>query len=293
MVEGRIIKGIAGFYYVKTGDGIVYECKARGKFRKEKLKPLVGDYVEMEVIDERERTGNVDHVLPRLNALIRPAVANVDMALVIFAVKKPNPNLNLLDRFLVMMEKHGIETTVCFNKTDLAEDEEIALLRDTYVSCGYRVLCICAERQEGRDALWQVLQGKTTAVAGPSGVGKSTLINSFLPEKEMETGAISEKIDRGKHTTRHSQLIELDDQSYIVDTPGFSSLFIEDFEYEELKEYYPEFQTPAQSCRFVGCMHLREPGCGVKEALSEGKISPLRYENYVTLAEELRDRKKY
>lgn len=293
MKNGRIIKGIAGFYYVKTRDSNVYECKAKGIFRKDNLKPLVGDMVEIEIIDETEKTGNIEKILPRFNTLIRPAVANIDMALVIFAIKKPNPNLNLLDRFLITMEEQEVETIICFNKTDLADSEELDILQEAYSSCGYKVLCISAEKREGTDKVLELLNGKTTTVAGPSGVGKSTLINSLLNSKEMETGEISEKIDRGKHTTRHSQLLEVNDNTYIVDTPGFSSLFIEDFEYDELKNYYSEFVKYENNCRFAGCLHLKEPDCAVKEALAKGKISRVRYDNYVILAEELKNKKKY
>lgn len=291
MLQGKIIKGIAGFYYVITDNNIVYECKAKGSFRKDKMKPLVGDNVEIDVISENDKTGNIVEILPRLNSLIRPAVANVDMALVIFAVKKPNPNLNLLDRFLVTMEKQEIETVICFNKADLAEEEELQYLYDCYKNCGYEVICFSAKEGTGIDEIKALLKNKTTTVAGPSGVGKSTFINSLLPEDEMQTGAISEKIDRGKHTTRHSQLIAVDDNTFIMDTPGFSSLFIEELEYDELKNYYPEFVKYENDCRFGGCLHLKEPDCAVKKALSDGYISEIRYENYEMLVEELKNKK--
>lgn len=292
-MTGRIMKGIAGFYYVISDDGSIYECKAKGIFRKDKLKPLVGDYVEMSVLDEGQKLGNIDRILPRTNDLIRPNVANVDQALIIFAITKPKPNLNLLDRFLVMMEKQQIETVICFNKQDIATNEEQELLKEGYGKCGYDVRFLSAMEQKGIEELRDVLKGRTTVVAGPSGVGKSSIINLLQPEAEMETGRISEKIDRGKHTTRHSELICVEKDSYIVDTPGFSSLFIEEFHKEELKEYYREFRQFEPQCRFQGCMHIHEPVCGVKAALDEGKISSLRYENYVTLYEELKLKKKY
>ncbi len=293
MVKGKIIKGIAGFYYVKTDCFDVYECKAKGIFRKDNLKPLVGDLVEIDIIDGVKKTGNIIKISPRFNALLRPAVANIDIAVVIFAVKKPCPNLNLLDRFLVMMEKQKIDTVICFNKIDLSKLDEMAVLEDAYNSSGYKVLSISAKEKVGIDNLRSVIAGKTAVVAGPSGVGKSTLINSLLPNDEMKTGEISEKIDRGKHTTRHSQLLSIDDNTYIVDTPGFSSLFIEEFEYEDLKDYYPEFVKYEDECRFAGCMHLKEPDCAVKDALLKGKISQVRYDNYLVLTEELRKKKKY
>ncbi len=292
-MTGRIMKGIAGFYYVISDDGSIYECKAKGIFRKDKMKPLVGDYVDVSVLDETERLGNIDCILPRKNALIRPNVANVDQALIIFAITKPKPNLNLLDRFLIMMEKQQIETVICFNKQDIASEAEQELLREGYGSCGYDVRFLSAMQQTGVDELRAILKGRTTVVAGPSGVGKSSIINLLQPEAAMETGNISEKIDRGKHTTRHSELICVEKDSYIVDTPGFSSLFIEEFHKEDLRDYYREFGEYESKCRFQGCMHIHEPVCGVKNALKEGKISTLRYENYVTLYEELRTKKKY
>lgn len=192
-----------------------------------------------------------------------------------------------------MMEKQQVETVICFNKKDIASAQEQEILREGYGSCGYDVRFLSAAKREGIDELRSVLKGRTTVVAGPSGVGKSSIINLLQPSADMETGSISEKIDRGKHTTRHSELICVEKDSYIVDTPGFSSLFIEEFEKEELKDYYREFAQYEPDCRFQGCMHIHEPVCGVKDALKNGKISRLRYDNYVTLYEELKLKKKY
>lgn len=292
-MQGKIIKGIGGFYYVHAEDGMIYECKARGIFRRENIKPLVGDLVEMEVLDEAERAGNISRILPRKSKLIRPAVANIDQALVVFAVVKPEPNFNLLDRFLIMMEQQELPCIVCFNKSDIASEEERLKLQRAYETCGYRVLFISVREKEGLEEVRALLRGKTTALAGPSGVGKSSLINYLHPQAAMETGAISRKIDRGKHTTRHSELFVLDRESYIMDTPGFSSLQLFDMEKEDLKDFYPEFRAYEEGCRFRGCMHMKEPGCGVKEALQEGKISDVRYRNYTVLYEELKERKRY
>lgn len=293
MKEGKIVKGIAGFYYVFVVGSGIYECKAKGAFRKQKIKPLVGDNVRMEVISEEKMTGNVMEILPRKNALIRPAVANIDQALVIFAAASPKPNLNLLDRFLLTMEYQNVPTVICFNKKDLADENQIALLRDAYQNSGYQMLFISAGEGEGMQELLRLLHGKTTTVAGPSGVGKSTTINQISPDVQMETGEISEKIQRGKHTTRHAQLIRLSDETYIFDTPGFSSLAVDMFEKETLKDYYPEFVRYEDQCRFGGCMHVNEPDCAVKQALAEGKISKSRYENYLQIYEEIKDKKKY
>lgn len=292
-MQGKIIKGIAGFYYVHVEGTGIFECKAKGIFRKEKIKPLVGDDVEMELLDSEEKTGNVVRILPRKNELIRPLVANVDQALVIFAADKPKPNFNLLDRFLIMMEQKKVETIICFNKRDLVEKDELDKLRAIYEPCGYHVLTVSAEKQEGIKDLRRILEHKTTTVAGPSGVGKSSLINLLSPEADMETGTLSEKIDRGKHTTRHSQLLYIDEETYIMDTPGFSSLYLRDIDYEELKLYFREFKIYEPFCRFQGCSHIHEPDCGVKTALADGKISPVRYENYLMLYEDLKKIKKY
>lgn len=291
-MQGKIIKGIAGFYYVQTTEGL-YECKAKGIFRKEKIKPLVGDDVEISVTDEDKKTGNVDQILPRKNTLIRPAVANIDQVLVIFAAASPKPNLNLLDRFLVSMEKQGVPAVICFNKQDMVEEEEQHRLRHIYENSGCRVLFTCAEKNQGIRQVRELLNGKTTAVAGPSGVGKSTMVNLLAPEAQMETGEISKKIGRGKHTTRHSEILLVGERTYICDTPGFTSLAVWDMEKEELKDYFREFGEYEGQCRFQGCTHTHEPGCRVKEALDEGKISRQRYDNYLEMYTELKEKRRY
>ncbi len=292
-MKGKIIKGIAGFYYVHVESYGVYECKAKGIFRKNHTKPLVGDDVEVDILDEAEMLGNIREILPRKSALIRPAVANVDQALIIFAIVKPNPNFNLLDRFLIRMERQNLPTIICFNKQDIATLEEKEALRKAYETCGYQVLFISALEQEGLEQVKELLTGKTTTVAGPSGVGKSSLINQLAPKAQMETGDISRKIERGKHTTRHSEIIALGENTYIVDTPGFTSLDISEITKEKLGTYYPEFVQYEPYCKFSGCAHISEPSCGVKDAVAEGKISQVRYDNYKVLYQELKEIKRY
>ncbi len=291
-MQGKIIKGIAGFYDVAV-EGTIYRCRAKGIFRNQKVKPLVGDWVEIEILDEKDREGNLTEILPRMNELIRPAVANVDQAIVVFAAKNPKPNYNLLDRFLMTMEKQGIPVIVCFNKKDLAKEKELAQLEGIYEQCGHQVVFISAKEGNGIHEIRDLIRGKTTVLAGPSGVGKSSLMNQLNPDANMEVGAVSRKIQRGRHTTRHSELIMIERGTFVLDTPGFSSLFIDRFEEDEVKDYFQEFAPYESQCRFQGCSHTHEPDCGVKKALEEGRISRIRYENYVNIYQELKEKRKW
>lgn len=292
-MRGKIIKGIAGFYYVFAENDRVYECKARGIFRKDHQKPLVGDNVILDVLDDAEGKGNITELLDRKSSLIRPAVANADQALVIFAAEDPKPNLMLMDKFLVMMEQQDLPVTICFNKADLAADEDLKKLKETYEISGYRVILTSMKTGDGSDALDDVLKNKITVVAGPSGVGKSSITNHVQSGIEMETGEISKKLGRGRHTTRHSQIIPVDQNTFIVDTPGFSSLYVENIEKEDLRLYFPEFLKYEGKCRFQGCVHIHEPDCAVKSALQQGYLSDLRYNNYVALYEEIKSKRRY
>lgn len=292
-MTGKIIKGIAGFYYVHDGHSKTYACKAKGIFRNRNIKPLVGDDVEFTVLDEADSEGNIDAILPRRNALVRPAVSNVDQALVVFSITHPEPNLNLLDRFLVMMLSQEVPVTICFNKIDLNGEEAMQRYRNIYETAGYPVFFTSTYEQTGIEEIRSLLRGKTTVLAGPSGVGKSSLTNLIQPEARMETGGISEKISRGKHTTRHAELFYVETGTYMMDTPGFSSMFIADMEENRLKDYFPEFAEYEEACRFLGCVHIGEPVCGVKAAVRDGKISESRYENYKLLYQELKDKRRY
>ena len=292
-MTGKIIKGIGGFYYVVCENDITYECKAKGVFRNRKIKPLVGDNVEIEILDEEKNLGNIEDILPRFNWLNRPAVANVDQTVIIFAVSAPAPNFNLLDRFLINMEQHEVPTVICFNKVDLEGFRQSEDICRSYTKSGYEVLFISAESGYGIDVLEAVIKGKTTVFAGPSGVGKSSTLNSLFPDAYVQTGGLSEKIQRGKHTTRHSELMFVDDDTYIMDTPGFSSLYTEGIEAEDLKLYFPEIAAYTGTCKFNMCNHISEPGCLVKKAVSDGRISKMRYDDYVMIYNELKEKRKW
>lgn len=292
-MQGKIIRGVGGFYYVHISKLGILECKAKGVFRNRKIKPLVGDDVEVEVLDEENRLGNITDIMPRHSELVRPAVANVDQAVVIFAVSYPKPNFNLLDRFLLMMEWQDVPVRICFNKMDTADEDFVRELKDIYQGSGAEVFFTSTYSKEGLDLLHDHLIHKTTVLAGPSGVGKSSVMNAIFPEAEMEIGEISTKIKRGKHTTRHSELFSLSEHTYVMDTPGFTSLSLPDIDKEQLGNYYAEFEPYIGHCRFQGCAHVNEPDCAVKDALGQGKISENRYKNYTSFYEELRQRKRY
>ena len=285
MLEGIITKGIGGFYYVKVGK-ITYECRARGLFRKQNIKPQVGDRVLIRA-DEHDKTGYVEEIFDRTTELIRPAVSNVNQAIIVFAIRNPDPNLWLLDRFLLLASSQNLDVVICLNKIDIASQEEIDEIYDIYDNIGYKIINTSAEDDKGIDDLKEILKDKITVFAGPSGVGKSTLLNAVQPNLGLETGDISRKTSRGKHTTRHSELIELDLGGFVLDTPGFSSLDLTFLTDDELEEHFPEIHKAGQGCRFKGCKHLKEPGCKVKEGVEDGSISKSRYDNYVMFLEEL------
>ncbi|EJT5929910.1 ribosome small subunit-dependent GTPase A [Clostridium perfringens] len=285
-MEGIIIKGIGGFYYIKTDEGII-ECKARGKFRYNSLKPMVGDRVTIKVENGK---GVIEDIHERSSELIRPAVANVTQAFVVFAIKNPDINLDLLNRFLTLCEYNDIHAVVCLNKEDLCTEEEKENLKELINDIGYEVLFINAKEGKGFDALKERLEHNITVLCGPSGAGKSTLLNSFIDREHMETGSVSEKIGRGKHTTRHSELIDVDN-GYLVDTPGFTTLDVTFIDRDSLKYCFPEFNDYNNLCKFNGCNHYKEPKCAVKEAVEEGKINKLRYEFYIKTLEEIINRR--
>ena len=294
-MQGKIVKGIAGFYYVYGEDGTLYECKARGIFRSRGITPLVGDNVDISVTDIEAHEGSIEDILPRSNSLIRPALANVDRALIFFARNDPKPDMGLIDRLLITMEKTGIDSLIVFNKSDLEYDsaQDLVSEREGFEQAGYPVYEVCVRTGDGIDELRQALIGHTTAIAGPSGAGKSSFINRICPDADMKTGVISDKLGRGRHTTRHAEILVITAGSFIVDTPGFTSYSIDDMLPEELGDMYPEFAEFASGCRFSGCSHTHEPGCRVAEAAQAGEISILRYNRYKRFYEELKRVRRY
>lgn len=293
-MTGKIIRAVAGFYFVYCyEDSIEYKCRARGLFRRDKFKPLVGDDCTFSLTQTEEVEGCVSEISKRRNYLIRPPVANVDQALVVFALADPDPNLSLLDRFLIRMQRSSVPTVICFNKTDLVCGEQTEELARIYEACGSRILTASILNEEGLGEIRSVMKGKTTVLAGPSGVGKSSLTNRLCPDAEMEVQEVSRQTRRGKQTTRHAQLFAAGDHTFFLDTPGFSSLYLEDLRPEEVRHFFPEFESFEPSCRFRECMHLSEPDCGVKRAVEDGLVSRARYESYVRLVQELKEVKRY
>lgn len=292
-INGTIIKGVGGFYYVHDGAGRIYECRAKGIFRNRNIRPLVGDRVVIQPLDEKKRQGSLTEICPRTSQLLRPAAANIDQALILFAAAAPKPNLDLLDRLLISMEIRKIPCIICFGKMDLADGRTEKRLREAYGGTGWPLLFISVYENRGLDEVRSLLYGKTTALAGPSGVGKSSLLNRLIPDADMETGEVSEKIQRGRHTTRHSQLFYMKENTFLMDAPGFSSLEIREISCEQLKDYYPEFRKYKGQCRFPGCVHINEPDCMVKQAAEAGTVSGRRYASYRFLYEELKSVRKW
>ena len=281
-MTGKIIKGIGGFYYVEA-EGKLYSCKAKGIFRNENIKPLIGDEVRISVIDGEKLEGSVDDILPRRNQLIRPALANIDMIIIVQAYAKPAPQLYLLDRYLVSVDSLDIPIGIIFNKADLGQKNYEGI----YSSAGYKVFSTSVKTGEGMDELRRFIDGKCIAFAGPSGVGKSSITNYLCPQASMETGVISRKIERGKHTTRHSELFRLGGNTFICDTPGFTSVMFEDIPSDRLRFYMADIAGYEGKCRFNGCLHLAEPECAVKEATASGELAGSRYEAYKKIYEEI------
>ncbi len=299
--KGLIVKGIAGFYYVKSGDE-VYRCKARGVFKQRSIKPAVGDDVEFEIIPDNDDS-LITKLLPRRNSFIRPFIANVDCFAVVVAAASPAPILSVIDRFMVMAEKNGTEAILCINKCDLANEntesarkarENIDMLRRIYEPI-YPVLLLEPASTANLDEFRRMTSGSRVALAGPSGVGKSTILNRLLPHAQAETGEISTKSDRGRHTTRHAELFTIDEEhgTMIFDTPGFTSFDIMEADEDELQHFYPEMREFIGGCRYHNCKHLSEPECSVRQAVEDGRIAKERYESYQSQMAEIHKAKQY
>lgn len=290
MAEGKIIKALSGFYYVLS-DGEITQCRGRGVFRKNKVTPLVGDYVEFQADNETE--GYIMKVFERKNELVRPPIANVDQAILVFSAREPDFSTTLLDRFLVLVESKDIAPLICITKMDLLQQDEIREIEEYaehYRSFGYEVVVTSSKTEQGIEELSPYMRDKTSVFAGQSGVGKSTLLNVIKPELDLKTAMISSHLGRGKHTTRHVELIHIDD-GLVADTPGFSSLEFTDIEVEELPQCFPEMVEASEQCKFRGCLHINEPKCAVKNAVDTGDIPSYRYDHYLTFHQEIKDRK--
>lgn len=286
-MKGLITKGINGFYYIKVEDSII-ECKARGKIRATNKIPMVGDEVEIEVVNGK---GSIEKIYERRNQLLRPSVSNVTQAFVVFSIKNPEINVELLNKFLVLCEYNRINIVIIFNKIDLIanyeENEAVKMVKDA----GYEVFFITLNDENGMAEIRKKLEGNVSVFCGPSGVGKSTLLNSLAGVTLMETGVISERLKRGKHTTRHCELIEYNG-GFIVDTPGFTSLESDFLEADELKDYIIEFDKYQGKCKYTGCAHHKEPNCAIKNAVDNGEINKKRYDFYIKQFEELKNRRR-
>lgn len=289
-MTGIIVKALSGFYYVAQGEA-VYECKARGSFRKDGISPLVGDRVEFEKISDS--TGIVDKILPRKNSVSRPPVANIDKLFIVSAFSSPEPNTSVIDKMTVIAEYNGIEPIIVFNKCDMGSFEKWERI---YKNSGFKTLVVSASANEGINELISELKDCVSAFTGNSGVGKSSLLNCLLGEEIIPTGSISEKLGRGRHTTRHTQLYPLSFGGFVADTPGFSSLELDYKDYalkEKLPELFRDFEDYIYDCRFSSCSHTKENGCAVLQAVKDGKIEPTRHESYLMLFEEMKELKPW
>lgn len=288
--EGTIIKGYSGFYYVSY-EGNLYECSLRGKNRQKKVKFLPGDKVLFRIgtgVDDNTRGGAIEELLPRKNELIRPTVANLDQLVILSACSDPIPDLRFIDRLTVFAQWNGVTPVLCFNKVDLVNADTKKKLEDIYRPTGFPVIFCSTVTGEGVEAVKILLNGKFSVLAGNSGVGKSSLMNAVGTDWHLETGKVSEKLGRGRHTTRHVELFQLNANTLIADTPGFSTLTVpENIKREELSRLFPEFLSRLSDCRFATCMHKNEPDCAVKVALTQGEVAQSRYENYLIFLEEV------
>ncbi|HEX2927982.1 MAG TPA: ribosome small subunit-dependent GTPase A [Ruminiclostridium sp.] len=293
MPIGIILKGIGGFYYVKEeNNNTIFECKPRGIFRKDSITPLPGDKVEFSIIDYEEKLGSVDKIYPRFSELVRPAIANIDQMIIVIAVKAPETDFMLLDKLLITAEIKKLKAIICINKIDL-ENSIAKNIWNIYSSAGYDCIELSSVLNVGYENLHDKLNNHISVLAGQSGVGKSTILNHIMDSWVMRTGKVSNKIERGKHTTRHAEILELESGGYIADTPGFSSFELADIQYMELENCYPEFRQLLNKCKFTSCSHITEPECRIREAVEQGKIDVGRFQRYTQLYKILKDVPQY
>lgn len=284
MEKGTIIKGISGFYYVKYNNTIV-ECKAKGRFKKDEISPMVGDSVTFDFVGNDN--GIIKEILPRKTMMIRPSVSNIDQINIVCSIKNPDINFYVLDKLIILAELSRVKPVICINKCDLETEEEVNNVANIYSSIGYDVVKTCVKTKYGIDELKKLIKNKISAFAGPSGAGKSSIINTLQSNIKMETGDISKKILRGKNTTRHAELIDIDDSTFIVDTPGFTSIDISSIPKEKLQLYFKEFKNYLGECKFTSCIHDKEKDCIIKEKVSEGIIPKSRYDSYIAMLSEI------
>lgn len=292
MLKGFILKGVAGKYTVRTKKGD-FTCEITGKIKYDTNRPMVGDFVLIEIVNEEERWGMINEILPRKTELHRPKVSNVSQAVIVFALKDPDPHLNLLDRIITFSEYTGLKTIICFNKADIVSDDFIEDYREIYEKIGYQVIVTSVKDEKGKEELVEVLKNEITVFAGPSGVGKSSLLNMIQPNLKLRTGEISQKIKRGKHTTRHTELISLNEGGWVVDTPGFANLDVSFIDENRLGEYFKEIDACRHQCKFNNCMHLNEPKCAVKDKLKTEEMARSRYDSYVLMLNEIRENRRF
>ena len=292
MLKGFILKGVAGKYTVRTKKGD-FTCEITGKIKYDTNRPMVGDFVLIEIVNEDEQWGMINEILPRKTELHRPKVSNVSQAVIVFALKNPDPHLNLLDRIITFSEYTGLKTVICFNKADIVSDDFIEDYREIYEKIGYQVIVTSVKDEKGKEELIEVLKNEITVFAGPSGAGKSSLLNMIQPNLKLRTGEISRKIKRGKHTTRHTELISLNEGGWVVDTPGFANLDVSFIDENRLGEYFKEIDDCRHQCKFNNCMHLNEPKCAVKEKLNKGEMARSRYDSYTLILNEIRENRRF
>lgn len=291
-MQGLIIENISNLYKIKI-DNKIYEANARGKLKKEEITPVVGDNVKIQILDEENKKAIIEEILPRTTYIKRPKMSNITQLILVVSSKNPKPDLLLLDKQLAFAEYLGIKSVIVLNKTDLDKKRDFEKIKTVYENIGYKVIKTVAKGKEGIEDLEEELKGNINAFSGNSGVGKSTLINAIFKDTITQEGEISQRNKKGKNTTTSTVIYEIDKNTYIADTPGFSTFDISEIEYRELDKYFKEFKPLLENCEFVGCTHIKEKKCGIKQALEQGKVDIGRYERFCKIYEELKEKYKY